>query len=486
MITQGRYLFILIFWASISMAEANPISAPVGESVTTAPVDQPVPTPPTTTTNTTTTSSSPATPPSSPTLESVLKATLKQNGMIQEANQDIEIARSQIELARSALFPKASATILGAPMPEIRGDTNSSKVNLGKWGPFLLGSLQVVEPIYSFGMISSYQKAAAEQFEAKSELAQAKKNDVTLMAKEFYYGYLMAKDLEALVEDLSSFLQEAIKSVEEGSDEQKSKSKVKPHDLYSLKTALADLQQKKLYASAAKRTAEKALNWVSGSTYESFESISSGIETYEKKSFEDYLNLAKKNRPEFKALASGIKARAALKEAKEAQSYPVIFLGGMITKGWSPVADKQMSTFANDPFNGIQGGLGLGLRFDLEFARQSAEAHEQEAEMMKLKATESYAIPGIELQVKKAYLELEQAAQGLEIAAERKKLGKKWFVSNAMGFSVGITPAKDLMESLEGSGNARKNYIETVYSLNMALAKLSQAIGTEVTQLKYQ
>jgi hypothetical protein len=83
-------------------------------------------------------------------------------------------------------------------------------------------------------------------------------------------------------------------------------------------------------------------------------------------------------------------------------------------------------------------------------------------------------------------LELEQAVQGLEIAEDRKKMGKKWFVSNAMGFSIGITPAKDLMESLEGSGNARKNYIETVYSLNMALARLSQAVGTEVTHLKYQ
>jgi outer membrane protein TolC len=449
MITQGSYWFLLIFLSALGMAApAEPV-------------------------------------PPAPTLESLLKSTLKQNGMIQEANQDVEIARSQIELARSALFPKANATILGAPMPEVRGDANGSRVNMGKWGPFLLGSLQIVEPIYSFGMISSYQKAAAEQLEAKSELAQAKKNDVTLMAKEFYYGYLMARDLEALVEDLSSFLDEAIKSVEDVPEGKKSKNPIKPHDLYRLKTALADLQQKKLFASAAKKTAEKALNWVSGNSQESYDSLSSGVENFDKKSFEEYLEIAKKNRPEFKALASGIRARSALKEAKDAQSYPVVFLGGMIAKGWSPVADKQMSVFANDPFNGFQGGFGLGLRFDLEFARQSAEAHEQEAEMMKLKATESYAVPGIELQVKKAFLEMEQAAQGLEIAESRRKLGKKWFVSNAMGFSIGITPAKDLMESLEGSGTARKNYIETVYSLNMALAKLSQAVGVEVTQLKY-
>ena len=419
-------------------------------------------------------------------LSSILKSTLQQNGMIKEAEQDIEIARSQIELARAALFPRANATILAAPMFEVRGDTNSFTTNTKKWGPLLIGSLQITEPLYSFGMIPSYQKAAEGQMEAKSELARAKRNEVTLMAKEFYYGYLMARDLESLVDDLISFLDEAVKTADDSSGEKKSKNPVKPHDLYKLKTVLADLQQKKLYAQSAKKTAEKALAWVAGASVENLENLDSGVEVYEKKSLEDYLETAKKNRPEFKAISAGLRARTALRDAKDAQSYPVIFVGGMITKAWSPVADKQMSIFANDPFNGIQGGLGLGVRFDLEFARQSAEVHEQQAEIMKLQATETYALPGIELQVKKAFWELEQAAQGLEIAENRKKLSKKWFVSNAMGFSIGITPAKDLMESLEGSGNARKNYIETVYGLNMALARLSQAVGTEITQLKYQ
>ena len=54
-----------------------------------------------------------------------------------------------------------------------------------------------------------------------------------------------------------------------------------------------------------------------------------------------------------------------------------------------------------------------------------------------------------------------------------------------MGWSIGITPPKDLLEALEGNGLARKNYIETIYSLNMALGHLSQAVGKEVTEMKY-
>ena len=47
--------------------------------------------------------------------------------------------------------------------------------------------------------------------------------------------------------------------------------------------------------------------------------------------------------------------------------------------------------------------------------------------------------------------------------AEWPPLAKKWFVSSAMGWSIGLTPAKDLLEALEGDGLAKKNYIETVW-----------------------
>ena len=42
-----------------------------------------------------------------------------------------------------------------------------------------------------------------------------------------------------------------------------------------------------------------------------------------------------------------------------------------------------------------------------------------------------------------------------------------------------------LLESLEGNGLARKNLIETLYAVNMALAHLTQATGIEVAKLTY-
>jgi len=417
-----------------------------------------------------------------PGIESILKAVVAHNGQIQEAAQDVEIAQAQVERARAAMYPRGSTTFLAAPLFEERGNAIASTRNLSNWGPYLSSMTQIVQPIYTFGQIGGYNKAAEHQLIATHELARMKKNDVLYNAKDFFYTFQMASDFEKLTNNLSEFLGSAVTEAEKTKEK---KSGVKPHDLNRLKIALDDLLQKKLWAHQGKMTANKAVLWMTGNTFDTLPATPLEPEPFEKKTLEEYLLLAKNHRPEFKALKAGQIARNALADAKQAQSYPTLFIGGMIDLNWSPVRDPQPSFYAQDLFNRMQGGVALGLRLDLEFSRHSAEAQEERAQAMKLKATESYAAPGIEVEVSRAFWELEQAVEGLEIAERRKKVGRKWFVGSAMGWSVGVTNPKELMEALEGDGLSRQNYIYTLYQYNAALAKLSKAVGIEITNLKY-
>lgn len=418
-----------------------------------------------------------------PNLEAILKAVGSHNGQIQEAEQDVEIAKQQVERAKAAMWPKGTTTLLVAPIFEERGNAVAVTRNWKHWGPYLGSSTQIIQPLFTFGQIGGYRKAAENQLIATGELARMKKNEMVATAKDFYYTYLMASDLEKLVGNLTEFLGNALKEAEKGGNGKK--SAVKPHDLNRLRIALDDLQQKGLYAKQGKQTAQKAVLWMTGNTYDAIPNTALTPQSYAKKTLEEYQQLSKTFRPEFKALAAGQVARNALADAKRAQSYPTIFIGAFGDFNWSPVRDPQVSFYAQDPFNRINGGAALGLRLDLEFMRHAAEAAEERAQAMKLKATENYAVPGIELEVSRAFWELEQAREGLEIAERRRKVGRKWFVGSAMGWSIGVTPAKDLMEALEGDGISRQNYIQTVYLFNSALAKLSRAVGTEVADLKY-
>ncbi len=418
-------------------------------------------------------------------LSSLLRHLLISNGQIKEAMQDIEIARAELDRARAAFYPQGQGMLLVAPMIGIQGNALNTTYDWSKWGPYVTSTVQIAQPLYSFGQLSAYKKAGESQIVARSEQVKMKRSEMINMAKEMYYGLLMANELEALVDGVITYLDEALETAENLKSQRKKKVTITPHDFYHLQTVQHDLKQKRLQAVVAKKTARRALAWLSSVSVKSILIDSLSPESYERKTLQEYLLLAKRQRPELKALAAGEEARLALRDAKQAQDYPVVFFGVMGMFNWSPVTTKQIPMFAWDPFNRISGGGGLGLKMDFEFKRHAAEAAEQQAEFMKLKATESYANTGIDLQVKRAYWELDQAEKGLSIAGNRKKLAKKWFTSNAMGWSLGIVEPKKLFESLEESSLSQKNYIETVYSFNVALSHLSQAVGSEVSALKY-
>lgn len=418
-------------------------------------------------------------------LEDVLRNVLAKNSQIRETEGDIDVAKAQRERARAAGYPHGEAMIITAAIPEEKGNALASTTNLSHWSPFVRVSAQLVQPLFTFGQLSGYRDAADNQILANTHLANVKRNGIVQTAKEYFYGFAMAKELDKLVDGLVGFLEEAVNAAEESSKKKK-KDSVKPHDLYRLRVALEDLKQKKLYAAAGMKTARRAIEWVSVSPDIDLKGLRLEPERHVLKPLDEYVKIAKENRPELKALEAGQAARAALRDAKKAQSYPTIFLGGFIAIPWAPAREKQHSVFANDPYNQVSGGGGLGLKFDLEYARHSAEAAEEQAQLMKLKATADYATPGIELEVRKAYWEVEQGREGLMLATKRRDIAKKWFVSNAMGWSVGVTQAKELLEALQGEGEAKQNYIQTVYALNVALGKLSQAVGREITELKYR
>ncbi|MCB0404675.1 MAG: TolC family protein [Bdellovibrionales bacterium] len=305
-------------------------------------------------------------------LEALLKNAVTGNAEIKEKLADVKVAEAQQDQANAAGLPSGQAVVLGAPMPEVRGDVNNSTTNLGKWGPFIQGAIQIIQPLYTFGQLGSYKDAAAHQILAKQELARMKKDEIVYKTKEYYYGFQLAYTLETLVSDVVGTLEEAAAEAEKGL--KKKKSKIKPHDVYHLKTELENLRQLGLEATAAKKTAERAVAWISTKSFEELPVRKIRPVEFEKKSLDDYMGLARANRPEFKALKEGIQARRALRDAKQAQSYPVLFLGGTFAAGWSPVADRPNSLYANDYFNRVIGGGGVGLRFDLEFWRHSAEA----------------------------------------------------------------------------------------------------------------
>ena len=117
---------------------------------------------------------------------------------------------------------------------------------------------------------------------------------------------------------------------------------------------------------------------------------------------------------------------------------------------------------------------------DFQWGLQEAKAAKYFAEAEELEFKQQFAQKGIEADVRRAYLEVEEAEAKLKAATEAYKTGKKWLTGELIGFGSGLGTSQGLVEAYTAKADTTRTYYEAVYRHHMAWAGLSKAVGREV------
>jgi len=193
--------------------------------------------------------------------------------------------------------------------------------------------------------------------------------------------------------------------------------------------------------------------------------------------FETYLDKARSNRPEYRQLAEGIKARHALVEAAKANYYPDIFLGGLFSWAYADDRDRINNPYITDQFKHLNGGVALGARWKLDFGITSAKVAGERAQYNRLLSTKAFADANIPLQIKKYYLDLKEAENSVTATHNAFTNAKKWGMAAIANFDFGVGPAKDILEALQAYARMRASYFQSIYNYRIAQSNLDYAIG---------
>ncbi len=420
------------------------------------------------------------------TLENYLKMILKSNPEIQEAKQGIAFYKGFVDEANGASYPKITFLGIVAPTPAIKGDVNNSRIDWGKWGPFMRGQIDVQLPLYTFGRIPHGREAAINAISVEKEKVREVKWAVIQRAKKIYYGYLFAY---SAYHNVIVFAEENLmKAIETAEDEYDLGSgKVTKADVGRLKVGRAELLRRKATAEKFMDLTKTALARFIG--YKDSDKLKIAIteiepEKLDLKPLEFYVQRGFQNNPQWNQLQYGIKARKSFLNFEKSFNNPVLFLGGRAYAGYAPHFDDQKSYFANDPFNELGGALFVGLKWELDFSRRG-KIGRAEAEYQKLLEKEKFARGGIYLLIKQAYAEIEEAKKQMEADYDGYRAALSWMGFSFLAFQSGTGEAKDALEGLAAVAVYHYNYYDSIFNFNMALARLSQVVGEEVTQLKY-
>lgn len=414
-------------------------------------------------------------------LDQCIAIAIKNNVEIKEREAGVLGARAQKSQADGARFPQIEGFAFLGPSPRARGDQIDSpddqrKVILN--GVFVRGLFTLIQPIFTFGEISNLREAAKSNIKVEEAKVDEKSTEVVKKVKEFYYGYLVSRDLMSLAQEVKAELEGAKEKVR--SALKKDAPWADEMDLHKLEALSSTVETGLAQAQKSVRLAMGVLKFSMGlKQEEQIELAESHIEPdvarIEKLPF--YQERSLTLRPEFQQIREGLKALEALVRVEESKYFPKLFVGAYADLAHATNRDRLDNPFVYDPLNGQTGGLALGFKWSFDFGITSGRIAQARAERLKVLHKKTFALQGIPLEVAKAYEELIEAGKNIKSTETSYIAAKKWLVASAANYDLGIGEAEEVFRALEQYAKARAENYKQVYAYNLGLANLEWASG---------
>ena len=150
-------------------------------------------------------------------LDQCIKKAVEISPEIGETRYEEEIYKSKKMQADSAVYPQIEVLAITGPSPRARGNQvfspdDSTRPTIS--GIFGSADVKLIQPVYTFGKISSYKEAASSGIKVAKAGVDKKTSEIILRTKELYYSFLLARDVRNLVLEIRDELIDSIKKLE--------------------------------------------------------------------------------------------------------------------------------------------------------------------------------------------------------------------------------------------------------------------------------
>ncbi|MFP6663546.1 MAG: TolC family protein [Deltaproteobacteria bacterium] len=405
------------------------------------------------------------------------------------ARAEVAVRERRLGAAQAARFlPEFHALSIGGIARRARGTVleplDSTSVNA--YGPFTQVEVQFVQPLFTWGKITSSIEAAAHAVEAQLASGERTGNAIVEQAKDLYFNVLLARTLYGIVAETADGYDEALVTARERRDD--GDTEITELDILYLRVGRAEIKKQLPRLQVGAEIALQALRILGGESRTAALDVAErfldpvpatvrAISWYEEQLFEQS--------PDWQQLQFGIAAQARQRDALEADYYPSLFLSGTFAYAYAPRRQRQLNPFAFDRFNYLRGPGGvLGVRWPLNFHLTAARVAAAQAEVEKLQAESRRARSGLRLQLQEAYDGVTQARESLEVLEDGRKAGRTILTFAVTNFDIGIGDASEILQALGNYARVSSSYYDFVKQYDMALARLTRVTGEEVMHLE--
>jgi len=411
-------------------------------------------------------------------LQDAIDRGLKQNLGVLLSSADIRSSRGQRWEQLSALLPHVTAgpsiTVSQINLAELGFASHSPGLNLPpSIGPFSYfdARFNVSQTLFDWKSISNTR--AASQSLKSTEYTYKDARDLVVLAVGF--TYLQAVADEARVETTEAQVESAKAVYSQASDQVNAGTSAAIDGLRAkveLQTRQQQLIQAKNDLAIQKLVVARVIGLASGQEFELTDK--SLYQEFQAMTVEEALQRAYISRSDYQAAMAEVRAAEFSRRAAVAGYFPSLGINADYgTAGSHPSTSTQVFD--------VRGTLSIPI-----FQGGSVHGDILQADAKLIQSRERLAnLRGqIDADVRTALLNLQSAAEQVEVARSSIELAEATLTQSRDRFRAGVTDTVEVVQSQESVASAHEQYISSLYNYNYAKISLARALGAAEAVVK--
>jgi outer membrane protein TolC len=343
------------------------------------------------------------------------------------------------------------------------------------WSIFTQADLKAVQPLFTWGALSSASKAANAGADAAEYQFQMDEAELMYNLFQIYQSRLLADNLKGLVVEAKETFRQAEKRIEKMYDQGDLETKDFFQFRISKEKFLIQIEEVEQNLKFIKRSWQLALDEDTTVTVlpkgEDFSIIEP--ETFDATYFEQAATM---QRNEIKALDASITAAKEGVWAEKAQMLPLVYFGfgGEYVSTPRPAQNQPL---LGDRYNYLNLVYSFGIRQNLNFWVQKEQIDMRQYQLREAQHGITAVRQGVILEVRndyKNYMVNRTKAKQIEKAFV---LSKEWLRTEQIDYDLGLGDVENVVDATKTSLELEAEFNEAVYQNNIKLGKLLHSSG---------
>lgn len=429
-------------------------------------------------------------------LNTFLQKAVQNSGQVDYERENISLAENRVKQAKAQRFlPNLSFDSQHGLVPGVKSDDPNLpedeyyldpnlRNDWSDWAIFTRFQISAAQPVFTWGAINKAVKAAKLGAEAAEYGFDAKKAEFEIRLFELYYSYVLALEIERLLEEAQNKVDQIERQLKDMKDE--GSSELDESEVFKFEIFKSEFEIQKAEVEENMRFVKETWKYVLRNeddtvfepSIQFLDPVSSDIEPVD-----FYQQAAFNNRPELKALATGKEATETYISSLRKQNLPGLYLAGYVNFADTPNRPRQSNPFIQNTTNLFTGGFGLTIRQKLNFFSIKADLERSQIELKRADLAQDAAKDGILLEVNNQYRQASVANVKVEQTDNALVTSKKWLRQEQLDYDFGMGEVKDLIDAMRKELELKLELKQRIFEYNSSLAKLNRASGIPLNML---